>query len=158
MGTIDKDTSATATVMLKLALLLSLASLGSALNCQECVQEMHSLSFLIKQAAPDIQAFLTANFCPVPEDSIIPEPHPFTCDECVEGLEVVGAYMTDPLWIAEYTLYLEQNFCVGHPDRCKEAVKTHFPPMHAMVIEAFWKPQDICDNPSAACGATKPPQ
>ena len=47
----------------------------------------------------------------------------FTCDECVEGLEVVGAYMTDPLWIAEYTLYLEQNFCVGHPDRCVEAVK-----------------------------------
>ena len=36
---------------------------------------------------------------------------------------MVGAYMTDPLWIAEYTLYLEQNFCVGHPDRCKEAVK-----------------------------------
>ena len=41
----------------------------------------------------------------------------------MEGLEVVGAYMTDPLWIAEYTLYLEQNFCVGHPDRCVEVVK-----------------------------------
>ena len=82
----------------------------------------------------------------------------FTCDECVEGLEVVGAYMTDPLWIAEYTLYLEQNFCVGHPDRCVEAVKTHFPPMHAMTVEAFWKPQDICNSVSAACGATKPPQ
>ena len=49
-------------------------------------------------------------------------------------MEVVGAYMTDPLWIAEYTLYLEQNFCVGHPDRCKEVVKVregfHFPPMY----------------------------
>ena len=76
----------------------------------------------------------------------------------MEGLEVVGAYMTDPLWIAEYTLYLEQNFCVGHPDRCVEAVKTHFPPMHAMTVEAFWKPQDICNSVSAACGATKPPQ
>ena len=41
----------------------------------------------------------------------------------MEGLEVVGSYMRDPLWIAEYTLYLEQNFCVGHPDRCVEAVK-----------------------------------
>merc|ERR1711974_453342 len=131
------------------------------------------LKFLIKQASPDIMAFLTANycpglegheeqcendltknyvqmlfmivqhffvdgaqhiceawnFCPVPGDSIIPEPHPFTCDECVEGLEVVGAYMTDPLWIAEYTLYLEQNFCVGHPPRCVDVVKTHWPPM-----------------------------
>ena len=82
----------------------------------------------------------------------------FTCDECVEGLEVVGAYMTDPLWIAEYTLYLEQNFCVGHPPRCVDVVKTHFPPMHAMVVEAFWKPQDICNSVAAACGATKPPQ
>ena len=36
---------------------------------------------------------------------------------------MVGSYMTDPLWIAEYTLYLEQNFCVGHPDRCVEVVK-----------------------------------
>merc|ERR1712038_1886925 len=132
MGTIDKDTSATASVMLKLALLLSLASLGSALNCQECVQEMHSLSFLIKQAAPDIQAFLTANYCPGLEGHeeqcendltknyvqmlFMIVQHFFVdgaqhiCDECVEGLEVVGAYMTDPLWIAEYTLYLEQNF------------------------------------------------
>ena len=36
----------------------------------------------------------------------------FTCDECVEGMEFVEAYMRDPLWVAEYTLYLEQNFCV----------------------------------------------
>ena len=36
---------------------------------------------------------------------------------------MVGSYMTDPLWIAEYTLYLEQNFCVGRPDRCVEVVK-----------------------------------
>ena len=36
----------------------------------------------------------------------------FTCEECVEGMEFVEAYMRDPLWVAEYTLYLEQNFCV----------------------------------------------
>merc|ERR1712061_771391 len=158
MGSISQTLTTTTSTMLKLILLLSVASLGSALNCQECVREMHSLGFLVKQAAPEIQAYLTANYCPVPQDNIIPEPHPFTCEECVEGLEVVGAYMTDPLWIAEYTLYLETNFCVGHPDRCVQAVKTHFPPMHAMVVEAFWKPQDICNGVSAACGATKPPQ
>ena len=50
--------------MLKLVLLLSVASLGSALNCQECVNEMHGLSFLIKQGAPDIMTYLTANYCP----------------------------------------------------------------------------------------------
>ena len=38
----------------------------------------------------------------------------FTCPECVEGMEMVQAYMTDPLWISEYTVYLEQNFCVGN--------------------------------------------
>ena len=27
-------------------------------------------------------------------------------------MEFVEAYMRDPLWVAEYTLYLEQNFCV----------------------------------------------
>ena len=37
----------------------------------------------------------------------------YTCAECVEGLEMVGAYMRDPLWVAEYTLYLEQEFCPG---------------------------------------------
>ena len=106
--------------MLKLVLLLSVASLGSALNCQECVNEMHGLSFLIKQGAGDIMTFLTANYCPgleghqeqcendltknyvqmlfmivqhffvdgaqhiceawnicpVPQDAIVPEPHP----------------------------------------------------------------------------------
>merc|ERR1711910_19873 len=195
MGSISEKLTTLTTTMLKLVLLLSVASLGSALNCAECVNEMHGLSFMIKQGAPEIMAYLTANycpgltgheeqcendltrnyvqmlfvdgaqhiceawnFCPVPQDAVVPEPHPYTCEECVEGLEVVGAYMTDPLWIAEYTLYLERNFCVGHPDRCVQAVKTHFPPMHAMVVEAFWKPQVICDNTSAACGATKPPQ
>ena len=48
----------------------------------------------------------------------------FTCPECVEGMEMVGAYMNDPLWIAEYTVYLEQNFCVGHNDHhCIQMVR-----------------------------------
>merc|ERR1711973_1033031 len=180
MGSITPRLTSITSDMLKLVLLLSVASLGSALNCQECVNEMHGLSFLIKQGAGDIMTFLTANYCPGLEGHeeqcendltknyvqmlFMVVQHFFVdgaqhgCEECVEGLEVVGAYMTDPLWIAEYTLYLEQNFCVGHPDRCVTAVKNHFPPMHNMVIEAFWKPQDICDATAAVCGATKPPQ
>ena len=35
----------------------------------------------------------------------------YTCQECIDGLEWVEAYMNDPLWVAEYTLYLEENFC-----------------------------------------------
>merc|ERR1712036_168709 len=116
------------TDMFKVILLLSVASMGSALNCQECINEMHGLSYLIKQAAPEIMTYLTQNYCPGLEGheeqcendltknyvmmlySVVQ--HFFvdgaqhTCEECVEGLEVVGAYMTDPLWIAEYTLYL----------------------------------------------------
>merc|ERR1711981_203533 len=64
MGSISETLITTTTNMLKLVLLLSVVSLGSALNCQECVREMHSLSFLIKQASPDIMAYLTENYCP----------------------------------------------------------------------------------------------
>merc|ERR1719367_1545883 len=80
------------------------------------------------------------------------------CEECVEGMEFVEAYMRDPLWVAEYTLYLEQNFCVhDQGDRnCVDMVKTHFPPMHEVGMEAF-EPQRICDADFAVCGATHPP-
>merc|ERR1711915_1012710 len=87
------------------------------------------------------------------------EPRPYTCEECVEGLEWVQGYMEDPLWVAEYTLYLEQNFCVGRPDVCVEFVAQHFPPMHAMAIGEFWKPQELCAQQSVCGGEqpTKPP-
>ena len=50
----------------------------------------------------------------------------FTCPECVEGMEMVGLYMNDPLWISEYTVYLEQNFCVGHNDHhCVDMVRCY---------------------------------
>merc|ERR1712179_755725 len=129
--------------------------MGSALNCQECVNEMHGLSFLIKQGAGDIMNFLTANYCPGLTG------HEEQCENDLTKNYVQMLFMVVQHFFvdgAQHTLYLEQNFCVGHPDRCIQAVKTHFPPMHAMVVEAFWKPQDICDNTSAACGATKPPQ
>jgi len=86
------------------------------------------------------------------------QPRPYTCAECVEGLELVGSYMTDPLWVSEYTLYLELNYCVTqeHPDRCHEMVKRHFPLMHALAMEEFWVPQALCDM-QPVCGGTKPP-
>merc|ERR1712209_228453 len=86
------------------------------------------------------------------------QPRPYTCAECVEGLELVGSYMTDPLWVAEYTLYLELNFCVNRPEHCVDLVNRHFPPMHSMAVEQFWLPQRICDATAEVCGATKPPQ
>ena len=46
----------------------------------------------------------------------------FTCEECVEGMEFVEAYMRDPLWVAEYTLYLEQNFCVHDQVSAKRVI------------------------------------
>ena len=41
-------------VMFKVVLLLALAGSSLALNCAECVKEMHGLNFMIKQAAPEI--------------------------------------------------------------------------------------------------------
>ena len=43
--------------------------------------------------------------------------------------------MEDPLMVAEYVVYLEQNFCLDEWGNCKEGVKEHFPPMHAMAME-----------------------
>ena len=40
--------------MLKLCLLLAVAGSSLALNCNECINEMHGLNFLIKQGAPEI--------------------------------------------------------------------------------------------------------
>ena len=38
-----------------------------------------------------------------------------------------------------------QNFCIGHNhQRCVQLVQTHFPPMHAMAMEQFWIPTDLC--------------
>ena len=43
--------------------------------------------------------------------------------------------MEDPLMVAEFVVYLEQNFCISEWKNCKENVKEHFPPMHAMAME-----------------------
>merc|ERR1711953_1607831 len=89
MGSINSRLTTISSDMLKLVLLLSLASLGSALNCQECVNEMHGLSFLVKQASPDIMAYLTANYCPgldgQPNQDVRKRPDQFLCPDVVHG-------------------------------------------------------------------------
>ena len=60
------------------------------------------------------------------------------------GLDLVASYMTDPLWVAEYTLYLEETFCQGKPHQCVDLVRDHFPPMHAMTMEKFWDSEYLC--------------
>merc|ERR1712226_1002398 len=54
----------------------------------------------------------------------------YTCEECVEGLDWVEAYMEDPVMVAEYTIYLEQNWCLDEWEGCKEGVVAYFPGMH----------------------------
>merc|ERR1712099_55738 len=87
----------------------------------------------------------------------------YTCDECIQGLEWVEAYIEDPIMIAEFVIYLEQNYCLsgGHhdQDKCKRLVVEHFANMHTMAMEKFFIPTEICMN-EPVCGAdppTKPP-
>merc|ERR1712203_1339445 len=54
----------------------------------------------------------------------------YTCDECIQGLEWVEMYLEDPIMIAEFRIYLEQNFCLSDWDDCKQLVEEHFTPMH----------------------------
>merc|ERR1711997_50895 len=109
----------------------------------------------------------TGGACDAKSSGYLPPNHPesreYTCDECIQGLEWVEAYIEDPIMIAEYVVYLEQNFCLsGHhhdQDACKQLVVEHFPAMHAMAMEKFFIPTEICMH-EPVCGAdppTKPP-
>merc|ERR1712039_391433 len=62
----------------------------------------------------------------------------YTCEECVQGLEWVENYIEDPIMIAEYVVYLEQNFCQDDWEGCKEHAIQDFPAMHNMAMEKFF--------------------
>ena len=47
--------------MFKVGLLLALAGSSLALNCAECIDEMHGLNFIIKQGAPEIMVSIGRN-------------------------------------------------------------------------------------------------
>jgi hypothetical protein len=68
-------------------------------------------------------------------------------------------YIEDPIMVAEYVVYLEQNFCHSDWEDCKELVVEHFPAMHMLAMEKFFIPTEICMS-EPVCGGdapTKPP-
>merc|ERR1712060_61029 len=164
---------------MKAVLLLSvLASAFAAPDtrflCSECVDEMHNLGFLVRAGAHDIRDYLAANYCPTVEegqqdfcveklaryyigmlDKIV---HHYFMDGAVHVCQTMGICdaMEDPIMIAEFTIYLEQNYCIDEWEHCKEGVVEYFPPMHAMAMEKFFIPTEIC-NQQEVCGATRPP-
>merc|ERR1711909_69700 len=83
----------------------------------------------------------------------------YTCDECIQGLEWVEMYLEDPIMIAEFRIYLEQNFCLSDWDDCKQLVEEHFTPMHVMAMEKFFIPTEICmQEPVCGGSPTFPPK
>merc|ERR1712233_282039 len=74
----------------------------------------------------------------------------YTCDECIQGLEWVEMYLEDPIMIAEFRIYLEQNFCLSDWDDCKELVE-EVPPFHrnpliSRMFRHFWTQIKKCFN------------
>merc|ERR1719266_2086468 len=57
-----------------------------------------------------------------------PVPKIFTCDECIEGMEWIEAYMEDPIFQAEAALFLEQHWCTPERPQCIPAIQHHFIP------------------------------
>merc|ERR1719458_1677285 len=58
-----------------------------------------------------------------------PVPKIFTCDECIEGMEWIEAYLEDPIFQAEAALFLEQHWCTPERPMCIPAIQHHFIPM-----------------------------
>eukprot|EP00091_Calanus_sinicus_P012376 TRINITY_DN2793_c0_g1_i1.p1 TRINITY_DN2793_c0_g1~~TRINITY_DN2793_c0_g1_i1.p1 ORF type:complete len:189 (-),score=64.79 TRINITY_DN2793_c0_g1_i1:50-616(-) len=85
------------------------------------------------------------------------EARAYTCDECVQGLEWVEAYVEDPIMVAEMMIWLEQNFCINEWEGCKEGVAKYFQPMHIMAMEKFMIPTEICNQEPVCTGETHPP-
>merc|ERR1712088_1114672 len=46
----------------------------------------------------------------------------FTCEECIEGMEWIEAYMEDPIFQAEAALFLEQHWCSPERPQCIPAI------------------------------------
>ena len=89
----------------------------------------------------------------------VPPPRPYTCSECVEGLEWVGGYLSDPLWVAEYSLYLQDNYCPDQalPSQCVDLVRQHFPPMTALTVSSLWMPHYLCHLQGVCSSTTASP-
>merc|ERR1712242_415989 len=176
MGTVHNLHLTMKVVLLLSVLASAFAAPDTRFLCSECVDEMHNLGFLVRAGASTIRDYLAANYCPTVEaaqqdfcveklaryyigmlDAIV---HHYFMDGAVHGLEWVENYIEDPIMIAEYVVYLEQNFCQDGWEGCKEHAIQDFPAMHNMAMEKFFIPTEIC-NQQEVCGApppTKPPQ
>merc|ERR1712014_509973 len=159
----------------KLALLLPLIAAAAAAPeqrflCSECVREMHGLAAMVKMGAIPIHDYVGMLFAVVEHWFVDGALHvcqtagtcdakEYTCDECIQGLEWVEAYLEDPIMIAEFRIYLEQNFCLSDWDDCKQLVEEHFTGMHTMAMEKFFIPTEICmQEPVCGGSPTFPPK
>jgi len=68
----------------------------------------------------------------------------------VAGLKWVEQYLEDPIQVAEYSLYLMQNFCLD--DRCRDFIGEHWPAMHWMAMEKFMIPEEVCAQEPVCTG------
>merc|ERR1712055_893120 len=180
MGTVYLSHLTMKAVLLLSVLASAFAAPETRFLCSECVDEMHNLGFIVRAGAHDIRDYLAARYYIGMLDAIVHHyfmdgavhicqtmgvcdamrSGRYTCEECVQGLEWVEAYIEDPVMIAEYVIYLEQNFCQDGWEGCKEHAIQDFPAMHSMAMEKFFIPTEIC-NQQEVCGApppTKPPQ
>merc|ERR1712183_609823 len=148
MGTLCRSrTFARMRVVILLSLLAgAFAAPESRFLCSECVDEMHKLGHMVKMGAVYIHDYIRDNYCPTLGDhqhfcreslssyyvdgalhvcqtgGVCEAAKEYTCDECIQGLEWVEAYTEDPIMIAEFTIYLEQNYCLSDWDDCKQLV------------------------------------
>ena len=70
--------------MFKLGLLLLLAGSSQALNCAECINEMHGLNFLIKQGAPEIMVRVHMIF------KVCIPPYPHSLNGIIQRYQTLG--------------------------------------------------------------------
>merc|ERR1711954_322802 len=147
-------------MMSRVALLLPLIAAASAapearFSCEECVREMHGLAAMVKMGAIPIHDYIRDNYCPTLDSTAAQH----FCDDSIQGLEWVEAYLEDPIMIAEFRIYLEQNFCLSDWDDCKQLVEEHFTGMHTMAMEKFFIPTEICmQEPVCGGSPTFPPK
>merc|ERR1712112_411817 len=55
-------------LFLSLCIVGAFSAINPKFSCQECVDEMNDLAYLIQAGAPAIEAYLAANYCPTIED------------------------------------------------------------------------------------------
>merc|ERR1712236_49408 len=104
----------------------------------------HHLGRMVKDGAEVIQSYLIANYCPGLDDSSLCEEHlaeyyVWMLEAIVNHFFVDGAvHICQTMGVCDARKYT----CDG----CVEGVKDHFPPMHAMAMEKFMIPVEICNT------------